>query len=49
MTSRTRAYLDETGNVVLVEILCRVVKDVVNAIEVDVLAAHLQGKRNGPL
>lgn len=41
MTSQNLAYLDETDDVVLVEILCRVVKDVVDAIEVNVLAAHL--------
>lgn len=42
-------YLDETGDVVLVEVLGRVVEDVVDAVEVDVLAAHLEGISNGPL
>ena len=49
MTRWEIAYLDETGDVVLVEILGWVVEDVVDAVEVDVLAAHLERIRNGPL
>jgi hypothetical protein len=41
--------LNEAGDVVLVEILGWVVEDVVDAVEVDVLAAYLEGISNGPL
>ena len=49
MTWWILAYLDEAGDVVLVEILRWVVKNVVNAIEVDVLATELQGIGDGSL
>ena len=41
--------MNEAGDVVLVEILGWVVEDVVDAVEVDVLAAYLEGISNGPL
>ena len=49
MTRWEIPYLNEAGDVVLVEILGWVVEDVVDAVEVDVLAAYLEGISNGPL